>query len=84
MATKIQPERFAGKRAIVTGASAGIGHATATRLAAFPAAALAGFGFARAGFLGAAWAATHAEVCVAAAWCRAHFGGDRFGHGWIA
>jgi NAD(P)-dependent dehydrogenase (short-subunit alcohol dehydrogenase family) len=34
MATKIQPERFAGKRAIVTGASAGIGHATATRLAA--------------------------------------------------
>jgi NAD(P)-dependent dehydrogenase (short-subunit alcohol dehydrogenase family) len=34
MATKIRSERFAGKRAIVTGASAGIGHATATRLAA--------------------------------------------------
>lgn len=30
----IQPGRFAGKRAVVTGASAGIGHATAVRLAA--------------------------------------------------
>jgi NAD(P)-dependent dehydrogenase (short-subunit alcohol dehydrogenase family) len=34
MATKIQPGRFAGKRAVVTGASAGIGYATAIRLAA--------------------------------------------------
>ncbi len=31
---KIQPGRFAGKRAVVTGASAGIGRATALRLAA--------------------------------------------------
>ncbi len=32
--TRIQPGRFAGKRAVVTGASAGIGYATAARLAA--------------------------------------------------
>ena len=31
---KIQPGRFAGRRAVVTGASAGIGRATALRLAA--------------------------------------------------
>jgi NAD(P)-dependent dehydrogenase (short-subunit alcohol dehydrogenase family) len=34
MPTKICPDRFKGKRAIVTGASAGIGRATALRLAA--------------------------------------------------
>lgn len=34
MTTKIHPDRFKGKRAIVTGASAGIGQATALRLAA--------------------------------------------------
>ena len=33
MKTKIHPDRFKGKRAIVTGASAGIGKATALRLA---------------------------------------------------
>src|SRR5689334_293141 len=34
MTTTIHPDRFKGKRAVVTGASAGIGRATALRLAA--------------------------------------------------